>query len=286
MRIAFLGLGQMGLPMAERLVSAGNTLRVWNRTSDKAQPLTGRATLCATPEEAATGSEVVITMLSTPQALEAVVLGPHGAAPGLSPDAALVEMSTMGPDAIRGLAAKLPGQPMLDAPVLGSTPQATDGTLKIFVGGEASLFQKLAPLLSAMGAPRHVGPLGAGASLKLVVNSTLGTLMGALGEALALGDGLGLDLATVLDVLADSPISTPVRSKRALIESGKYPPRFKLDLAEKDLKLVLEAAKGAGVEMKLAATAREWISLAAQSGLGSLDYSAVVAHIRRKPASN
>ncbi|MDP1807332.1 MAG: NAD(P)-dependent oxidoreductase, partial [Acidimicrobiales bacterium] len=199
MKIAFCGLGRMGVPMAARLLDAGHELRVWNRTAGKAGALIDAgATEAASPAEAGAGAEVVVTMLADPAAVEDVVL-----AADLRAGTTLVEMSTIGPDAVRSVATRLPeGVDMLDAPVLGSIPQATEGTLKIFVGGDAAVFERCRPALEAMGAPRHLGPLGAGAAMKLVANSTLGALMTGLAEALALADGLGLEEADVLDILS------------------------------------------------------------------------------------
>jgi len=225
-------------------------------------------------------------MLSDPQALDDVVLGPEGVAAGVSSGATLIEMSTVGPDAVRAVGARLPdGVAMIDAPVLGSIPQATDGTLKIFVGGDRAVFDSCRPVLEAMGSPRHLGPLGAGASMKLVANSTLGALMCGLAEALALADALGLNEAVVLDLLAESPIGVTVKSKRGLIASGHYPANFKLELAAKDLGLVTAAARQAGTELRLAAAARWWFERADAAGLGHLDYSAVIAEVRGVPAS-
>ncbi|HET7722585.1 MAG TPA: NAD(P)-dependent oxidoreductase, partial [Acidimicrobiales bacterium] len=200
--------------------------------------------------------------------------------------ATLIEMSTIGPDAVRSLAARLPeGVDVLDAPVLGSIPQATEGTLKIFVGGGAEVFEAQRLVLEAMGTPRHLGPLGAGAAMKLVANSTLGALMTGLAEALALADGLGLEESDVLDILSESPIGVTTKGKRPLIESGVYPPNFTLALAAKDLRLVMEAAEAAGVELRVAAAARSWLERADEHGLGDLDYSAVIADVRGRPAS-
>jgi 3-hydroxyisobutyrate dehydrogenase-like beta-hydroxyacid dehydrogenase len=281
-RIAFLGLGQMGAPMAARLLEAGHELTVWNRTPGKADPLTEKgARRASSPEEAARGAEVVITMLATPQALEEVVLGQGGVAGGLAPGVTLIEMSTVGPEAVRGLAERLPeGVELIDAPVLGSVPQATEGSLKVFVGSSPEGFERWRPLLEAFGTPLHMGSLGAGASMKLVANSTLGALMSGLGEALSLAQGLGLETATVLDILAESPLGVTVKSKRELIDSGVYPPRFKLALAAKDLRLVTEAAEAAGRDLRVAAAAGTWLEDADRAGLGDLDYSAVTAHIR------
>ena len=280
--IAFCGLGRMGVPMALRLLDAGHELRAWNRTPGKAGPLVDAgATEAASPAEAAAGADVVVTMLADPAAVEDVVLGAS-----LGAGTTLIEMSTIGPDAVRALAARLPeGVDMLDAPVLGSIPQATEGTLKIFVGGDEAVFERCRPVLEAMGTPRHLGPLGAGAAMKLVANSTLGALMTGLAEALALADGLGLEEADVLDILSESPIGVTAKGKRPLIESGVYKPNFTLALAAKDLRLVIDAAEAAGVELRVAAAARSWLERADEHGLGDLDYSAVIADVRGRPAS-
>ena len=280
--LAFCGLGRMGVPMAARLLGAGHEVRAWNRSPGKAGPLVAAgATEASSPAEAAAGAEVVITMLADPAAVDDVL-----AAADLIAGTTLIEMSTVGPDAVRTLAARLrDGVDVLDAPVLGSVPQATDGTLKIFAGGEAGVFERCRPLLEAMGTPRHLGPLGAGAAMKLVANSTLGALMTGLAEALALADGFDLDEAAVLDILSESAIGITARGKRPLIESGVYSPNFTLALAAKDLRLVTEAADAAGVELRLAPAARSWLERAAEHGLGDLDYSAVIADVRGRPAS-
>lgn len=280
--LAFCGLGRMGAPMAARLLDAGHEVRVWNRTRGKAGALVDAgATEAGSPAEAAAGAEVVVTMLADRAAVEDVVV-----AADLSAGTTLVEMSTIGPDAVRALAARLPeGVEVLDAPVLGSVPQATEGTLKIFVGGDAEVFGRRRPVLEAMGTPRHLGPLGAGAAMKLVANSTLGALMTGLAEALALADGLGLEESDVLDILSESAIGVTAKGKRPLIESGVYKPNFSLGLAAKDLRLVMEAAEAAGVELRVAAAARSWLERADEHGLGDLDYSAVIADVRGRPAS-
>jgi len=281
-RIAFLGLGQMGAPMAARLLGAGHELTLWNRTPEKADPLVEKgARLAATPAEASRAAEATITMIATPEALEEVVFGRDGVAQGLGGGSALIEMSTVGPEVVRSVAERLPeGVEMIDAPVLGSVPQATDGSLKVFVGTTDEGFEQWRGVLEAFGTPMHVGPLGAGASMKLVANSTLGALMSGLGEALSLAQGLALEPSVVLDVLAESAIGVTVKSKRELLDSGTFPPRFKLSLAAKDLRLVTEAAEAAGRDLRVARAARSWLEDADREGLGELDYSAVTAHIR------
>ena len=292
-KLAFCGLGRMGEPMARRLLGSSDELVVWNRTPDKARGLVERGARQATsPAEAASGADAVFTMVSSAGALEEVVFGAgdggeggDGVAAGLAAGATLVEMSTVGPDAVRSMAERLPdGVGVLDAPVLGSIPQAEDGTLKVFAGGPDDVFERWRPVLERFGTPVHVGPLGAGAAMKLVANSTLGALMSALAEALALADALGLDQGLVLDVLSDSPIGRTAKSKRERIETGQYVPNFTLALAAKDMRLVTDAAEKGSVDAKLAAAARAHFQSAEAAGLGELDYSAVIAHVRGRPA--
>ena len=285
-KLAFCGTGQMGTPMATRLLAAGHDLTVWNRSAEKAQPLVDLgAKLADSPAAAARDAEAAITMLADREALEEVVIGPDGVAEGLPEGATLIEMSTVGPDAVRELAIRLrPRFHVIDAPVLGSVAQAEEGELKIFVGASPEEFARWVKVLGAMGTPFHVGPLGSGASMKLAVNSTLGALMTALGEALALADRLGLDQEDVFDVLVGSPIGITARSKRSRVMGGRYPPNFKLRLAVKDMDLVHETATRLGLELRVAEAARSWFHDAAAKGLGEMDYSAVVALITGGPA--
>jgi len=285
-KLAFLGLGQMGAPMARRLLAAGHDVTVWNRTPERADPLVADgARRGSTPAEAGQGVEAAVTMLADPAALDAVLFGPDGLAESLQEGATVIDMSTVGAEAVRGVAERLPrGVTMLDAPVLGTVPHAEEGQLKIFVGGDQDVFERWRPLLEVLGTPTHLGPLSAGASMKLVVNSTLGAVMSGIGEALALADALGLDEAMTLDVLADSVVGAGVTRARPSIESGTFPPRFKLSLARKDLGLVNDAAGRAGLQLRIASAARDWFRSADEEGFGELDYTAVVAHIRGREA--
>jgi 3-hydroxyisobutyrate dehydrogenase-like beta-hydroxyacid dehydrogenase len=280
-KLAFLGLGMMGTPMAARLLAAGHEVIVWNRTADKAEPLVRQgAFTAATPARAAEGTDLVITMLADPAALEAVVFGNGGLASALAPGQLYVEMSTVGIDAVRSVSARLPeGVTMVDAPVRGSIPQATSGQLAILVGAERPDFEAVEPILASMGTVYHVGGPGAGASAKLVVNSTLGATIAAFGEALALGDALGLDRAALLEVLAESAIGSTVKTKRANVESDDYAPTFKLSLAIKDMRLVTETAAQAGRRLQVAQAAQDWLERADRDGAGDLDYSVVIKTI-------
>ncbi len=288
MKLAFCGLGQMGEPMAARLLETDHELVVWNRTAERAEALAERgARPVGSPAEAATSADAVITMLATSEAVEEVVCGDEGVAAGIREGSALIEMSTVGPEVVRSLADRLPdGVDVMDAPVLGSVNAATEGSLKVFAGGPERSLERWRPVLERFGTVIHLGPLGAGAAMKLVANATLGTLMTGLGEALALADGLGLDESQVLDVLSESPIGATAKSKRENVESGSYPPNFKLSLAVKDLRLVTDAASRSGVDLLLAGEAQAWLETAEEAGLGALDYSAVIAHIRGKEAGD
>jgi 3-hydroxyisobutyrate dehydrogenase/2-hydroxy-3-oxopropionate reductase len=267
--------------MARRLVAAGHSVTVWNRTAARAEPLReAGARVAASPAEVARGAELVITMVRDVDALREVNAGPDGILAGLRPGSALVEMSTVGPAAIRELAGRIPEDVgFVDAPVLGSLSEAEEGSLRIFVGGDGELFERVRPVLAELGEPLHVGGLGCGAAAKLVANSTLFAVICGLGEAIALGDGLGLSRAATFDVLAATPLAAQAERRRAGIESGDYPPRFKLSLARKDAELVAGTATQAGVELRVAEGARQWLADAEQDGCGDLDYSAVIARI-------
>jgi 3-hydroxyisobutyrate dehydrogenase-like beta-hydroxyacid dehydrogenase len=280
-KIAFLGLGQMGAPMASRLLQAGHHVTVWDRTPERATPLVERgAVATASPAEAAAGVDAAITMLATPDALERVVFGDEGLAFALGPGQVFIDMSTVGPQTVGEVRARLPhGVSLVDAPVRGSVPQATQGSLDIFVGASDDDFERVRPILESLGDVRHVGAPGSGAAMKLVANATLGASIVAFGEALALATSLGLAREPVLDVLTQSPIGPAVAAKRAMVEANRYPPSFKLRHAAKDMRLVVEAAAGAGLDLREASAARAWLDEAAEQGAADLDYAAVVATI-------
>ena len=280
MRLGFCGLGQMGAPMAGRLVDAGHEVIVWNRTVAKTEPLVARgATRASTPREAATDVDAVFTILSDPEALAEVLFGGDGVIASATPTT-VVEMSTVGPRCILDARRRLPDQfGLVDAPVFGTVPEATNGTLRIFVGVPVEDFTRWKPILSVLGHPVRIGDTGHAAAMKLVLNVTLKVLAVELGEALALGDAYGLDEHVMLDVLEGTPIGpTVVRCRPA--EGGRSPTMFKLVLGEKDLRLVDEAADDTGLLFPVATAARSWYIDAEEAGLGELDYTAVIRHIR------
>ena len=274
----------MGSRIARRLLDAGYRVAVWNRSREKAAVLVDLgAQPAGTPAAAAAEADVVLTMVADPAALVAVTEGPDGVAAGLRDAGAVIEMSTVGPAAIERLASALrPGTGILDAPVLGSLSEAEDGSLRVFVGGEHDLVERWTPLLSELGSPLHVGPLGSGAAAKLVANTTLFGTLGVLGEAIALAQGLGLSREAAFEVLAATPVAAQADRRRDAVEADEYPRRFSLALARKDAELIAEAAASAGVDLRLAEAARTWLVEADEAGWGDRDYAAVLSRILRR----
>jgi 3-hydroxyisobutyrate dehydrogenase-like beta-hydroxyacid dehydrogenase len=260
--VAVIGLGAMGSRIARRLLEAGHDVVVWNRTKNKAE---GFPRISDTPAAAARDADVTITMVANPEALREVTKG-------IEPKV-LIEMSTVGPAAIQELAKTVPK--LLDAPVLGSRSEAEQGTLHVFVGGPRELFEQHEPLLATLGTVHHVGELGAGASAKLVANSTLFGTIAMLGEALRLADRLGLSREAAFEVLAATPIAAQAERRRAALEANDYPPRFPLSLARKDADLVTAAAP----ELRLAQAAGSWLADADDASWGDRDYSSLLAWV-------
>lgn len=284
-RVAIVGLGAMGSRFAARLIDKGHEVSVWNRTAAKMEPLVAKgATPHDSPADAARGAEAVMTMLADPEALREVTEGRSGVIEGISPEAAVIEMSTVGPVAIARLADALGSKAsLIDAPVLGSTHEAEAGELQVFVGGDAALFERWSPLLADLGAPVHVGPLGSGAAAKLMANLTLVGALGLLGEAIALGEGLGLEREVIFDVLGSTPLAAQAERRRPAIEKGSFPKRFDLALARKDASLIVEAGSSAARGLKTIPGVRDWFAEADEAGWGELDYSALLAWITAAP---
>jgi 3-hydroxyisobutyrate dehydrogenase-like beta-hydroxyacid dehydrogenase len=280
-KVAVVGLGAMGSRIARRLLDSGHQLVVWNRNAARAGPLTEAGAVAAeSPADAARQAEAVITMVSNPGALRDVTEGPTGVAAGASASASVtvIQMSTVGTKATERLASVLPaGVGLLDAPVLGSVNEAETGALKIYASGPQPLVEQWTPLLSSLGEILYVGPVGAGSAAKLVANATLVGVIGVLGEALALAQGLGLPLDVAFEVLGTTALADQAKRRRPSVESGEYPARFTLSLARKDADLILDAASG--LDLRVTEAARAWLEEAEAAGLGDEDYSAVLKKI-------
>lgn len=235
--IALLGTGTMGTALGRRLLTTGHRLTVWNRTADRARSLVqAGARAAATPAEAVRDAAVVITMLADTTAVRAALFGAGAAAPALRPGTHLVEMSTIGPQAVHALAGQLPpGVRLVDAPVAGSAAAAAAGRLVVLAGGEAEAVERVAPVLAALGTVRRCGGPGSGAALKLVLNTALVTGVAAVADALAVADAVGVDRRTACDALAAGPLSGAVA--RATTTDAA----FAIALAAKDARLALDA---------------------------------------------
>jgi 3-hydroxyisobutyrate dehydrogenase/2-hydroxy-3-oxopropionate reductase len=280
-RVAVIGLGAMGAPIARRLLANGCQVTVWNRSPRRVAALreTGAA-VGASPADAARGAETVIVMVADPQALLAVTEGEHGIAAGVLPGAVVVQMSTVSPSTVTRIAHALPPSTgLLDAPVIGSVAEAASGTLRVLVGGPQELVERCLPLLAQLGEPLRVGELGAGTAAKLVANNALFGVLGVLGESLALGDALGLSREALHEVLGVTPLAEQAARRRHSIDTGDYPARFALALARKDADLVAAAVTDGGLDLGLSAAAREWLVDAERAGRADQDYSAVLSHI-------
>ncbi|MFC4056805.1 NAD(P)-binding domain-containing protein [Planomonospora corallina] len=265
--IAFLGLGRMGAPMARRLVAAGHKVTVWNRTP---RAVEGTVT-AASPAEAVADAGLVVTVLRDPAAVERVLAE---AAPGLREGAVVVEMSTIGPEAVARLRGLLPaGVGLVDAPVLGSVEPARDGTLTVLAGGTPEDLERCRRVLGVFGTVREAGGPGAGAALKLAVMSALVPAQVLLAEALAYGEALGVEAGTLLEVLGGTPLGALAGRVRPAIGDRLAERRYGLDLAAKDLELAAHPVQ------TLAAAARGRLEGAVSAGLGGEDLTAVFRHV-------
>lgn len=286
-RVGVVGVGRMGAPMARRLLHAGHELTVCDVDPAAVGALCKvGAQAAADPFGAAAESEVTITSLPTPDVVENAMLGERGVLAGARRGATVIEMSTSPPSLARGLAqaGMERGVDVLDAPVTGGPRGAEAGTLTIMVGGEASVFARVLPLLESLGAiVRHMGGPGAGQATKLTNNVLAATNMAVLAEAVALARSEGLDPAAVYEIVSHGTGDSRVLRNRypvpGVLEqapaSNDWAPLFPVDLIAKDVALALDAAAEHGLEMPVAAVALARYRAAQVAGLGGLDYSAV-----------
>jgi 3-hydroxyisobutyrate dehydrogenase len=277
MQVALLGTGTMGAPMGRRLLAAGLGLRAWNRTRSRAGPLAAEgAVVCDTRAEAVAGADVVVTMLTDAPAVEAAVDGLDLG------DAVWAQMSTVGVAATERLAARS-GDAYVDAPVLGSKPQADGGQLTVLASGAARA--RCAPVFDAVGARTiDLGDRpGAGTRMKLVLNNWVVALVEGVAETVALAEGLGLDPQAFLDVIDGGPMGPPYAAlKGRMMIEREYPPSFSLRLAHKDAGLIVEAAEAAGLDLPLAALVRARMARAIAAGHGEGDFAATVEASRKQ----
>jgi 3-hydroxyisobutyrate dehydrogenase len=279
-RVAVLGLGTMGLPIAHRLLALGHEVHAWSRSSRPELPA-GGAYRFETARDAVRDADAVLVVVADDAALTDVLVGePGGIGPALRPDQLVVSLSTVSPDTVRRLAAELAarGVPLVDAGMLGNAAHARDGHLRFYIGGDDEPAEAALALLQQVGKEAvRVGPLGSGISLKLVLNLVMGLEMQALAEAAALGASLGLDRATVLDTIAGSGFGAPVMSfkSRRMVARRYSDPDFRLALMAKDIGLAEQVAAAAGQAVPMTSAARATHAAACASGLGEQDCAAI-----------
>jgi len=278
--VGILGLGLIGKPMARNVLKAGFPLVVWNRTRSRAEDVAqAGARLAATPREAAAESDILLTIVSDPPALQAVLWGANGALEGLRRGSLLVDSSTVSPALAQRIAATCAerGVDFLDAPVTGGTWGAEKGELVFMVGGPPEVLKRAEPVLAAMGKRFfHLGPHGAGQTVKLAMNLILALEVQALAEAVALVSAAGLVPGRLLEVLQSSMGRAPVLDVKApLILQRQYSPSFPLRLMRKDLGLALELAAQLGVSLPAGTAAERTYDAVLSAAKEDLDYAAV-----------
>ena len=261
-RLGFIGIGSMGSRMAGRLLAAGYDLTVYNRQRERTRPLEQRgARVATTLRDLVASSDIVLSCVADDAAVESVMTGPDGALTAARSGTIFIEMSTVLPATSRRLyeAALRKQVSVLDAPVSGSTPQAEQGQLVIFVGGEQPVYERCRSILRALGRESfYLGLAGSGATMKLCVNALLGLGMQALAEAIALGLKAGLQREHFLAALGETAVLSPSqKSKLENARNGTYPATFPLRLMLKDLGLILENAKELSVPMPATAAAQQ-----------------------------
>ncbi|MBW5470769.1 NAD-binding protein [Brevibacillus formosus] len=283
MIIGWIGLGNMGIPMASNLLAAGYDVRVWNRTPGKAAPLVALgAKETATLSELVAQSDVLFTMVSDDDAVKAIYTDSDGLLSLPVQGKLAVDMSTISPYTSRFLSeqAKQAGLRFLDAPVSGSVGPAKEGKLVIMVGGEQADYEIAKPMLDKLGkAAFYLGPNGAGTSAKLAINLLLGITVQGVSETLLFASSLGIGTEQMLDIISKSAVGTPlIRGKAASILADDYPAAFALKHMAKDLRLAHEA----GVSTPLAESVNATYRHALESGLGELDLMAILRHLGEK----
>jgi 3-hydroxyisobutyrate dehydrogenase len=284
--LGYVGLGAMGGLMAERLLSKGHAVTGYNRTKSKAQGLIDKGMKWAdSPREVAEASDAIFVMVTNSAALEAVAHGPDGLLAGLGAGKLLIDMSTVSPAVSRALAAKVrsTGAAMVDAPVSGSVITLQQGKLSVMVGGEASTFERVKPLLEDVG-PRvtHVGPNGLALSMKIAINLSLAVQMLAFSEGVLLAERSGVPREVAVDVMTHSVIASPmVQYRGPFVLHMPDEAWFDVNMMQKDMLLALEMGRQLDVPLPTTAVTNEMLTAARGMGLAHHDFAIVFEALAR-----
>jgi 3-hydroxyisobutyrate dehydrogenase len=285
--LGFIGLGLMGSPMAARLLKTGYALAVFNRTKEKAAALVAQgAHWRNSPKEVAEQSEIVFSMLSNSEALVEVAAGSNGVLRGLRKGSTHIDMSTVSPMTTErlGVEYKKHGCFFLHSPVLGSVPQATDGSLLLFVGGSDEAFRNVEPVLKILGGNiwRFERPEQASYT-KLLCNMFIAGMGTTLAQALVFAQKADVNPETLLDIISHSALNAPMyQTKGKSILDRNFAPRFFVEHMLKDINLILESGKKLDTPLPAIEAAQKLFSEAAAAGFAHEDYSAVVKVLERQ----
>jgi 3-hydroxyisobutyrate dehydrogenase-like beta-hydroxyacid dehydrogenase len=276
--LGYVGLGVMGGGVVRRLLDAGHTVTVWNRTREKAAPLLEAGAQWAdSPREVAERSEITFTMVTNTAAVQAVVEGPDGILAGLEPGKVYVDMSTASPANTRRLAEQVAkvGAEMLDAPVSGSVITLEQGKLTIMVGGDPDVFERVKPVLEAIG-PRvfHLGPASAAVTMKIAINLSLAVQMLAFSEGVLLAEKSGIPREKAVEVMLASVIASPMVTYRGpFVLEQPEEAWFDCHMMQKDLNLALELGRELEVPLPTTAVTNELLTAANGMGVGEKDFA-------------
>lgn len=286
-RLGFIGLGMMGFPMAKRLMKAGSGFSVYNRTRSKAgELLAGGALWCESPAVVATNSDIVFSMVANPDALREIALGSNGILASLNPDSIHIDTSTVSPSITRHLSQQYTerGCRFLHAPVLGSIPQATDGTLLMFAGGDSDAYTIAEPYLRLLAKQIWKFDVAEQAThMKLICNLFIAGMITTLGQALMFAEKAHVDQQAMLEIIGQSQVSSPMyQTKGTSIVQNNFTPRFFLEHMLKDVNLMLDAAREVHAPLPAIEIAQQLFVEAERAGFGREDYSAVVKALRAR----
>ncbi len=288
MKIGFLGLGNMGQAIVPRFIAAGHTVTGWNRTKEKATPLCKLGMLWAeSPREVARQSEIVFSIVTDAAAVRSLALGENGIIAGLRKDAVYLDMSTIDPDGSRTIAAEFTkaGLTMLDAPISGTTLTVGQGKASLMVGGDKAAFERVRPLLLAIGPNvTYIGAQGLAVQLKIAMNMTLVIEVIGFCEGVALAEKGGVPREVAVDAMLKSVVASPVLTYRApLILEGHISDATygNVNLQQKDMLLALDLGRKMGVPVPLGAAANEMLNACRGLGLAHHDFVAVYEVYRR-----
>jgi 3-hydroxyisobutyrate dehydrogenase-like beta-hydroxyacid dehydrogenase len=279
-KVGFMGLGIMGTPMAANLLKAGYPVTVYNRSPEKADPLVKQgARLASSPKVLAQAAEVVIAMVTGPEALSDLLWGPEGAGGAFNHSKVFINMSSVAPRYTRQLAQEFEpsGVSFIDAPVSGTKKPAEEGTLVILAGGPEDKVKELEPLLLAMGKKViYCGPVGQGSMMKMFINLLLGLMMEGFAEALNFGKLGGLELEGMLDTISSGAMNAPMfQVKAANLRANNYPPAFPLKHLAKDAKFVVDTAFELGAPVPAGQMLLHLYRTGVAQGWGDEDISAI-----------